>query len=185
MAGAGRVLGIEGRKLYVDRARFIGRCFGAAHAEFRQGDVRNIAAGEIGTFELVLFLGILHHLSADDFLPMLRALRSVSSDTVVLYTHTAEAGADIKFGARLSDQMVNRDGFKGRLYREHPDAATAEERERRVRSSLDNTFSFWPRESELVRALKEVGFRHVSRQLHPNPFGDPAGDFRVIFVCRV
>jgi hypothetical protein len=185
MAGAGRVLGIEGRKLYVDRSRFIARCFGASNANFQQGDVRKISPAELGKFELVLFFGILHHLGADDFLPMLNLLREVTSDTLMLYTHTAENGADVRFGKRLSEPMTNKDGYVGRLYREHPDGLTPEELERRVRSSLDNTFSFWAQEAELLRALKAVGFPYIARQLHPNPFGDAAGDFRVMYVCRV
>lgn len=185
MAGADRVLGIEGRKLYVDRANFIARCFGAANASFRQGDVRKVSAADIGTFELVLFFGILHHLGAEDFMPMLRKLREVTSDCAVIFTHTAEDGADVKFGGRLSEFVTNDDGFVGRLYREHPDGMSAAERERRVRSSLDNTFSFWPREAELLRGIAEAGFTHVSRQLTPNPFNDPTGEFRVLYICRV
>jgi hypothetical protein len=185
MAGAGRVLGIEGRKLYVDRSSFVARCFGATNVAFRQGDVRKIDPVELGSFELVLFFGILHHLGPDDFLPMLKLLRSVTSDTLLLYTHTAEDGADARFGHRLSEPMKNKDGYVGRLYREHPDGLSAAELERRVRSSLDNTFSFWAKESELLRGLKDAGFSYVARQLHPNPFGDAAGDFRVIYTCRV
>jgi hypothetical protein len=185
MAGAGRVLGIEGRKLYVDRSSFVASCFGATNVEFRLGDVRKIVPPELGTFELVLFFGILHHLGPDDFFPMLKLLRSVTSDTLMLYTHTAEDGADVRFGHRLSEPMKNKDGFIGRLYREHPDGLSAGELERRVRSSLDNTFSFWAKQNELLRGIKEAGFSYVARQLHPNPFGDPAGDFRVIYVCRV
>jgi Methyltransferase domain len=184
MAGAGKVVGVEGRKLYVDRSRFIAKCFGATNASFEQGDVRKISPTELGKFELVLFFGILHHLGADDFLPMLKLLREVTSDTLMLYTHTAENGADLRFGKRLSAPMTNKDGYTGRLYREHPDGLSPEELERRVRSSLDNTFSFWAKEAELLRALKAAGFPYIARQLHPNPFGDAAGDFRVMYVCR-
>jgi hypothetical protein len=185
MAGAARVVGIEGRKLYVDRSTFIAKCFGAQNVEFRQGDVRKIVPSELGTFDLVLFFGILHHLGADDFLPMLKLLRQVTGDTLMLYTHTAESGADVRFGHRLTPAAPNKDGYVGRLYREHPDGLTPEELERRVRSSLDNTFSFWAKEGELLRAIKQAGFSYVARQLNPNPFGDPAGEFRVIYVCRV
>lgn len=185
LAGAQRVVGIEGRKLYVDRSSFVARVFGATNTEFRQGDVRTISPEELGSFELVLFFGILHHLGSDDFFPMLKSLREVTADTLMLYTHTAEEGSDVRFGNRLSKPMVNRDGYSGRLYREHPDGLSADELERRVRSSLDNTFSFWANERELLRGLKDAGFSYVAKQLHPNPFGDPSGDFRVMYVCRV
>jgi cyclopropane fatty-acyl-phospholipid synthase-like methyltransferase len=182
-AGAREVVGIEGRQLYVDRARFVARSFGLENVRFEQGDVRAVSPDTIGRFDLVLFLGILHHLSSDDFLPMLERLCAVTTDTVVIYTHTSEGGADSKF--RLSEEREIAPGLRGKLYREHPDDATAEERERRIRNSIDNTFSFWAREASLLGGLKRAGFRHVSKLMHPNPFGNPVGEFRVVYVCRV
>ena len=184
-SGASKVVGIEGRKLYVDRSRFIAQCFGLPQIEFREGDVRRVSRAGIGGFELVLFLGILHHLGPDDFVPILRTLKDLTDDTLIVFTHTAEEGADVKFGTRLSEVRVNANGFKGRFYREHADDASAEEKEKRVRSSLDNTFSFWPREAELLRGLREAGFAHISRQLWPSPFQNAAGEFRVFYVCRI
>lgn len=185
MAGADRVLGIEGRQLYVDRANFIARCFGAKQAEYRKEDVRALAPDGTGQFELVLFFGILHHLSKDDFFPMLRQLKSLTSDTMLLYTHTVSDVANARFGSKLGDDVVSPDGYEGRLFREHPDSATQEDREKRVRSSLDNTFSFWARETELLRALKDAGFRYVARQLSPNLYPNPVEEYRVLYVCRV
>jgi SAM-dependent methyltransferase len=182
-AGAREVLGIEGRQLYVDRARFIAECFGLGNVRFELGDVRAISPAAIGTFDLVLFFGILHHLSPDDFFPMLQRLRTVTADTLILYTHTSERRASEKF--RLSEEKQIAGGFSGALYREHPDDATREQRERRIRNSLDNTFSFWAREASLLDGLKRAGFSYITKMLHPNPFGDPTGEFRVLYVCRV
>jgi cyclopropane fatty-acyl-phospholipid synthase-like methyltransferase len=185
MAGAKRVMGIEGRKLYVERATFIAKCFGAANAAFLLDDVRKVQVDKVGTFDLVLFYGILHHLAAEDFLPMLELLRQLTSDTVVIFTHTAEDQKNNKFDSRLSDIMTTPDGFSGRLYREHPDNISDEQKEKRVRSSLDNTFSFWAKESSLLDGLSKAGFKHISRQLAPNPFSRAADEFRVFYICRV
>ena len=57
-AGAKRVLGIEGRQIYVDRATFVAEAYGLNNVSFRLGDVRAISAEDPGTFDVVLFLGI-------------------------------------------------------------------------------------------------------------------------------
>ncbi len=185
MAGAGKVVGIDGRQLYVDRAAFIARCFGAERASFIRGDVRRLAPEEIGRFDLVLFFGILHHLAPDDFFPMLSLLARLTSDTVLLYTHTADEAANKRFSNNLGPEITTAHGYRGRQFREHPDERTPEEREQRLRSSLDNTFSFWAQEPELLRALRDAGFRYVARQLAPNPYPDPVNEFRVLYVARV
>lgn len=183
-AGAKRVLGIEGRQLYVDRAKLIAEGYGLDNVKFEVGDVRSISSSAIGKFDLVLFFGILHHLSSDVFVDILRRLRDVTADAMVLYTHTSEAGCETKFGKRLSPEFEIEGGYKGRNYMEHPENATAEQRARRVRNSLDNTYAFWARENSLIKALRDVGFVNISRLMHPNPFGNPAGEFRVLYVCR-
>lgn len=185
MAGACTVVGVDGRQIHVDRASFMARTFGAANARFQKGDVRKISPEKIGRYELVLFFGILHHLAPDDFFPMLKLLRALSSDTVLIYTHTLASAANARFGDSLGPQMRTRDGYQGRPFREHAEQMTMEEREKRLRSSLDNTFSFWTQETELLRALRNAGFRYVARQLAPNPFPDPVNEFRVLYVCRV
>lgn len=184
-AGAKEVLGIEGRDLYVERSTFMARCFGLNNVRFQKGDVRKVDPKQVGKFDLVLFYGILHHLAAEDFLPMLKLLRQLTGDTMILFTHTAGKGADVKFGERLTDTVTIEDGrFSGRLYREHPEGMTQEQKDKRVRSSLDNNTSFWPSEPSLVKALREVGFNHISRQMEPTPYGNPSEEFRVYYVCR-
>lgn len=185
-AGAKEVLGIEGRDLYVDRATFMARCFGLGNVRFQKGDVRRLVPEQVGKFDLVLFYGILHHLAAEDFLPMLQSLRRLTGDTMMLFTHTAGKGADVKFGARLSDTVEIEGGrFSGRLYREHPEGMSQAEKDKRVRSSLDNNTSFWPSEPSLVKALREAGFSYIARQMEPNPYGNPSEEFRVYYICRV
>ena len=113
-AGAKHVLGVEGRQLYVDRASFIAEAYGLTNIEFKLGDVRETNVSNPGKHDLVLFLGILHHLSSDVFLDILTRLRNVTADTLVLYTHTSESGCENKFGNRLSDEYEIDGGYKGR-----------------------------------------------------------------------
>lgn len=181
-AGARKVVGIEGRQGYVDRARFIANCAGLNNVTFEQGDVRSISRERTGSYDLVLFFGILHHLSEQDYLPMLKRLHEVTGDTLVLYTHTSEPGWEVKF--KLGEEFVNSDSLRGRLYREHPDGASPALKATRNRNSLDNTFSFWARESSLLEAIRRAGFSYISKQLHPNGFENPAEEFRVLYICR-
>ncbi|GEL44554.1 hypothetical protein MEX01_51450 [Methylorubrum extorquens] len=183
-AGARRVLGIEGRELYVRRANFVAEAFGLENLTFRQGDVREVSRESTGVFDLVLFFGILHHLDGNVFADILKRLRSVTDDTLVLYTHTSEPGCEKKFGERLSEEREIEGGYRGRFYMEHPEHATAEQKAARVRNSLDNNYSFWARENSLIHALRDAGFTHISKLMHPNPFGNPAGEFRVLYTCR-
>ena len=183
-AGARMVVGVEGRQLYVDRARLAAEAYGLDNVSIVRGDVREVSSSTTGSYDLVLFLGILHHLSSEVFLEILQRLRSVTADTLVLYTHTSEPGCEAKFGKRLSEEFEIAGGYRGRNYLEHPENATAEQRARRVRNSLDNTYSFWARENSLIKALRDSGFGNISRLMHPNPFGNPAGEFRILYVAR-
>jgi 2-polyprenyl-3-methyl-5-hydroxy-6-metoxy-1,4-benzoquinol methylase len=67
------VLGVEGRKLYVDRARFAAEAMGQTQVKIVQGDVRKLDPA-LGTFDVVVFSGILHHLGIDDFEGMITEL---------------------------------------------------------------------------------------------------------------
>ena len=107
---------------------------------------------------------------------------------MVLYTHTSEAGCegkDGKFASRLSEEREIEGGYRGRIYQEHLENTTLAQRATRVRSSLDNTYSFWARENSLIKGLRDSGFRNINRMMYPNPYGNPAGEFRVLYVCRV
>ena len=89
-----------------------------------------------------------------------------------------------KFKDKLGGEIKTPEGFHGRQFREHPDNASEELKERRNRNSLDNTFSFWAKEQSLVDALLAAGFNFIWKQTSPNPFGSAALDHRVLYVCR-
>ena len=177
-----RVTGIEGRQLYVDRANFAASCYNLQNVSFFCGDVRRKSDLVETDFELVLFLGILHHLSQDDFGRTLRHLAEVTRDCLVIYTHVSDAVSIDKW--KLKGPIETADKYRGYLYREHPEEATTEEKARRVRSSLDNTFSFWATEESLLKGMKDVGFRFLSKLAAPHPFGNPIGEHRQIWICR-
>ena len=177
-----QVLGVEGRKLYVDRARFAAEATGTAdRIEILQGDVRKLPA-DIGTFDIVVFSGILHHLGQADFDGIVAELGRVTGDILLLYTHISTE-LSIK-NHRLQGPVKTAAGRTGYLFREHDDNAGAEEREKKVRASLDNTFSFWAQEPSLIDAIRSAGFNLVLKAVHPHVFGWEGASYRPIIVAR-
>jgi SAM-dependent methyltransferase len=181
-AGAGEVIGVEGRDLYIQRSRFVAATLGVSGVSFKPGDVRNISVESHGVFDVTLCFGILHHLGKDDFLPFLMNMASVTQDMLVLYTHVATPTSLSEYA--LSGP-VSASGYEGYLLREHAEGATTQQKIDQVRASLDNTFSFWATEESLLRALKRVGFNTVVKVYEPHVFGDYAKrNFRPIIVAK-
>ena len=179
-AGAKQVVGIEGRQLYIDRANLIAEAFDVTNLEYRKSDVRGMRVDDLGTFDLAIVFGILHHLDAKDFLPFLQSLGELTQ-TILLFTHlsTAESIKDYK----LKGPVEAAPGLTGYLYREHKEDATQQEREAQVRASLDNTYSFWATDETLMKALKIAGFNFVSKIYEPHAFsGYQNRNFRVMYV---
>lgn len=175
------VVGVEGRKLYIDRARFAAEAMGQPQIQFTQGDVRKLDSG-MGKFDVVVLSGILHHLGADDFDDMIAELGRFTYDLLLIYTHV---GSDLSVkNHRLKGPVKTARGNEGFLFREHKDNATAEQREQQVRASLDNTFSFWAREEVVVNALRSAGFPLILKVLTPHPFGWENASYRPIFVAK-
>lgn len=163
--GAREVIGLEGRQLYVDRANFVAEAKGLDNVKFIQNDVRTLSVDQFGQFDFVLCSGLLHHLNAEAFVDFTQAMADVTADTLVLYTHTATDWAVEHF--KLKDAAKVNDRYEGFLFREHKDEATPEQRTRQVRASLDNTYSFWARETSLVRRLVEIGFKSILKVYEP------------------
>ena len=176
------VLGIDGRQLYVDRATFAARVLGRDNVRFSQGDVRKIAQSDVGQFDLVLFLGILHHLGPEDFEKIIDSLFGLCRDTLILYTHVSNEASIKRF--RLTGPHSTPGGLEGYLFREHEDGASEKQKEEKVRASLDNTFSFWATELSLITQIQKAGFSTASRLLLPHIFGYENAQMRHIIIAR-
>lgn len=180
-AGAGEVIGIEGRQIYVDRSTFVAKALGTSNAHFVLGDVRKIPES-LGSFDMTICSGILHHLGEVDFFPFLQSISKLTNGFLFLYTHVSTAAAIREF--RLQGPREPHPGLVGYAYQEHADGASEKERHDQVRASLDNTFSFWATEETLVKALKLSGFSFVTKLFEPHPFGGYENkNLRVVFVA--
>jgi SAM-dependent methyltransferase len=176
-----KVLGVEGRKLYVDRARFAAEATGQKDIEIVQGDVRKLPA-DSGTFDIVVFSGILHHLAQEDFDGIVKELGRLTQDLLLVYTHVS-TDLSIK-NHSLAGPVSTPEGRKGYLFREHEDNADAKKREGKVRASLDNTFSFWAQEESLIQALRAAGFKLILKAVSPHVFGWEGASYRPILVAK-
>lgn len=83
-AGMGQVLGIEARASHVADSRLMARVYGLDQVAFEQGDIFDLDAGEVGTFDVVLMLGLLYHL--ENPIGALRLARSVCTGVCLVET---------------------------------------------------------------------------------------------------
>lgn len=182
-AGAKEVLGVEGRRIYVDRANFVAEALELSNFSTVLGDVRAISTQTHGQFDFTINSGILHHLGQPDFLPFLQSMADVTRDAMFLYTHVSTPAAVSDF--RLKGPVKAAGEYEGYLLQEHPEDASPEEREAQVRASLDNTYSFWATEESLIAALKKVGFKTIVKMFEPHIFGGYVNrNLRVVFLCK-
>jgi len=177
------VLGVEGRGLYVERARLAANALGYNNARFIQGDCRKMNKADIGTFDVVLCSGILHHLGQESFVDFINDLGELTDDTLIMYTHVSTPDSIERF--RLQGPVTIDQEYEGYLFREHKDGATKEDQEKKVRASLDNTHSFWATPESLVKALRAAGFSAIYNILSPHIFSNPVNAaYRPILIAR-
>lgn len=177
------VIGIEGRELYVKRARLAAHFLNCGTASFFHGDVRKMDIKGLGKFDLVLCSGILHHLDKNSFVSFINDLGKLTGDTLVLYTHISTAKSIERF--QLNGPVVAHGKYQGYLFREHSETTTKKSRLRKVRASLDNQESFWATQESLVHCLEQAEFTGIYNILKPHIFRNfENASYRPIIVAR-
>lgn len=153
-----RVLGIDGRATWVDRAN---QAKNAAKlsSEFHLDDVRNFTKSKYGSFDVVLCLGLLYHMHADDLLPLLRSIYEACDRITVVQTLVA-----IRDYARV---ILDGREYWGTWVPEHSPEASKETRERSLGSSIGNERAFWLTRASLLNMLRHVGFTSVLECANP------------------
>ncbi|HEX6504788.1 MAG TPA: class I SAM-dependent methyltransferase [Terriglobales bacterium] len=166
-------LGLEGRLENVDKCEAVKNQIGLSNCQFLQGDVRKLSQRAYGVFDVVLCLGILYHLTAEDAVRLLHQIYEVCGRVAIIDTHVG------LFGEEHVD--VGGQAYFGRSYREFPSGTPSDDKVKALRSSLDNETSFWMTEESLTRCLQQIGFTSVMKVLLP-PIPLNVGD-RVTFVA--
>lgn len=121
--------------------------------------MRNLSRHKHGSFDIVLCLGILYHLTASDGAQPLKRMYDVCQRAVIIDTHIALLGEQ--------EVTIGSEHFSGRNYREFPSGTSPERKTAALRASLDNESSFWMTEESLCRCLRSVGFTSVAKAVIP------------------
>jgi hypothetical protein len=152
-AHGAEAVAIEGREANIEKARVAKEALGLDRLELLQEDVRALSRDRHGAFDVVLCIGLLYHLDADDVFGFLRQLADVCDGVLILDTHVALRGASVH----------EHDGheYRGLRFAEHDPRASAAQRARSLWASLDNPESFWPTRPALLAALMRAGFSSV------------------------
>jgi SAM-dependent methyltransferase len=101
-AGCDYVLGVDGRQMHVDQASLVfeAKEVDPGRYDFRLGDVFALGPAEIGTFDLVLCLGLMYHV--DHPVGLVRVVAACSSDLAVIDTQLTERSGSV-FELRRED----------------------------------------------------------------------------------
>jgi hypothetical protein len=134
-----RVLGIEGRRENIRRAKFAQKMLRISNVRFVQADLEKASLRKYGVFDAVFCCGILYHLPEPRGL--IERLRQVSSRLFIWTHYASEEKATV---------MVN--GFKGCWYREGG--------KKEPLSGL-SLRSFWPSLPSLQAMLMQSGFTQL------------------------
>lgn len=156
LAAAGaQAYGLEGRteNLVLAAQR------GEVGAQYMLGDVRRLSPDVHGEFEVVLCLGILYHLDAEDALHLLRAMRAVTvpGGFAVIDTHA---------GGPTDTAQVDGNVYRGWRYPEPPDGWW---------SSIGNRQSFWFTPESLDDAVRNTGWTEIEHHPGIRWTGEPGG----------
>ena len=89
------VIGLEGRRQNIERARFAKDVLGLDRLELIQDDVRNFTIEAYGEFDAVLCTGLLYHLEADSVFELLANLRRMCRSLVIVDTHVSLSDAEL------------------------------------------------------------------------------------------
>jgi hypothetical protein len=144
------VVGVEGRPANLHKARFAAEALGLDRVRFEEGDVRNVSEEALGRFDVVLCLGIVYHLEAEDAVRLIERCNALCDEmTIVRSAVGLSPNATTSVGGRE---------YRGRRYRENT---------RQQGASLDNTVSLLPSRPSLLNLLADVGFSSVLEVRNP------------------
>lgn len=135
------VLALEGRSAHVEKLRFARDALGLNPLEIHQGDMR--ALDDLGSFDVVLCLGVLYHLQAEEIGPFLEQVARLAPRAII------ETQVGLSGKASTSYRGTT---YVGLAYREEAKHAGA---------AIEDSTSFWPTKPSLLNLLSAVGYTSV------------------------
>jgi len=160
-------VGVEAREANIKKAIFSKEILNLKNLEFRQDDIRKINVASYGKFDAIICSGVFYHLPAIDAINLIKTMYDMVNRLIVL---------DVRVALEPIEKVVyNKDEYWGTIFREHPENATPEEKEKRLFYSIDNMTSFWFTRPSLINLLSKVGFSSIYECFTPAHmnFGKP------------
>ncbi|WP_221643598.1 bifunctional 2-polyprenyl-6-hydroxyphenol methylase/3-demethylubiquinol 3-O-methyltransferase UbiG [Nostoc sp. UCD121] len=154
------VVGIEGREVNFQKAKFAKECLGLNNLEFIQDDVLNLSPEKYGYFDIVLCCGILYHLNVPEVFNFIEKLGEVCTAFTIIDTH---------FGEPEKIFIHKGKQYWGSLYHEFDEDATIEQKADSLWASLHNNNSFWFTPYSLFNLLQTSSFTSVYQSFIPIP----------------
>lgn len=175
--GAERVVGVDVRPRNVRRAELIRDHFEipAERLSFVESDVYDLDPGELGTFDVVLLLGLVYHL--ENPVGAVRVAKSLTRGTCVVESQLTRQNEPIEHGWGVTDVMVSEEGS----FAVFPETDS----EVNPLSSTPGILSLVPNRVALRQMCEASGFAEVefltaAEGLNPQYVGGDRG----IVVCR-
>lgn len=140
------VTSVESRPAHIEKARFAVEALGLSdRVTLVRDDVRNIDVDRLGSFDVVLCLGILYHLQAENAADLCRNIRSMCRFAVIRSAVALRARTRVPIGERE---------YHGFSYVEQPGLHAG--------ASIDNPESFFFTRASLLNLLRDSGFTSVT-----------------------
>ena len=161
---AEHVVAVDSRRENIEKARWIQQTLKLSNISFRESNLEQSGASELGEFDTIFNVGLLYHLPEPRRL--LEELARIG-DQMFLWTHVAPSEqADVQQG-----------GYQGMLYEEHGPSDPL---------SGMSSGSFWPTLEELIRMLADSGFYNseLIQEALDHPHG-PAVTIRTMSKTRM
>jgi SAM-dependent methyltransferase len=146
-----RVTGIEGRSESHEKAERRRRELGHENVRFLCDDVRNLSREKYGEYDIVLCLGILYHLEAEDALKLIDNVCSVCRRFAIFDTH---------FSFTPDEKVI----YRGQTYTGH---SSREHDLSHPWSAIGNEFGLFFTCPSLYNAIEGAGFSSVYECLMP------------------
>lgn len=159
-AGADFVLGIDGRQMCVDQSNFVFEVNGIDPRRYRFGvaDIFETDLQELGTFDIVLCLGLLYHVSKP--MELLQQMARVNSDLAIIDTRLSRLpGASLEFLHESTDVAAN---------------------------AVDQPLVMIPSRTAVIQMAEQVGYRVVTVAPQFSSYEGAADyrfGFRRAFIC--
>jgi tRNA (mo5U34)-methyltransferase len=176
--GASRVVGVDLREVNIRRARLIAEEFGVGpdRLTFQQANVMDLRPAKLGTFDVVLNLGLIYHL--ENPAGAMRVTRSLTRSLCVVDTLLTLQDEPLEFLGLTPDEDLAESGSFA-SYVETDTESNPLAAQPGVMSLIPNV--------RAVEQMAEVAGFHWIEQIEPPPFGQRlyVNGNRGMFVARV